>query len=249
MSDMKQRVALVSSNIVLIDWDNTMRGGFTLVDWVSFLADSNLFDKGVAAEILDTIKRHGDGELTYEEMARASTALYANGLAGYQVAAVEQAALKFVQLDQVHLHSFVSSLLAALKGNDMTIVVVSGCPVEPLEAYKDILNLDHIYALQVGVSGGKYVAELVENPAGFDGKKAVVERLTESGDSVALAMGDSSADLPLLNAANYGIVVDNPSLMESSPTIHHISSEADLAEFDGILHLVESAQESWKKPQ
>jgi hypothetical protein len=72
-----------------------MRRGFTLVDWVSFLADSQLFSKKAAAEILDTIKRYGDGQLGYEELAGTSTALYADGLAGHQVALVEQAAHKF----------------------------------------------------------------------------------------------------------------------------------------------------------
>jgi hypothetical protein len=122
-----------------------------------------------------------------------------------------------------------------------------GCPIEPLEAYKGILDLDQIYALQVGASDGRYVADLVTNPAGFDGKKAVVEKLTSGGDLIALAMGDSSADLPLLNAAKYRIVVDNPNLLEPSSTVHHISAETDLEQSDAILQLIKNLPAAIKR--
>ena len=232
----------MKSKIALVDWDNTLRRGFTLLDWVDWLTDRGQFPGHVTRELHDLMGAYWSGVLPYGEFATSMTDGYARGLAGQRVDAIEESAIHFAHLDNHRLYSFAPRLFKILQSCQIDVVVVSGCPIEPLKAYQAYLNMSEIYGLAMQVTAGRYLPNPELNPAGYDGKKMIVGKLDSESLSIALAIGDSTADIPLLDAAEYRIVVDNPTLLPAGPTVLHISSEPGEADFERMVRFIGRAQ-------
>jgi phosphoserine phosphatase len=179
--------------IVLVDWDNTFRKGFTVITWVEFLAESGLFSE------LDTIRATVDefqrGALAYEAFCNRMALAYAVGLAGQLESDVFAAGASFVAADSAQLFSFVAPLCAYLVERNFKVIVVSGAPEELLKHYAKAVDFELGGALHLEVKSGRYTGGIVENCGLSDEKEAAVGRLSKSNEVVA-AMGDSTSDLP-----------------------------------------------------
>jgi hypothetical protein len=66
--------------VALLDWDNCLHNGITLLPWTQALREAGLFPRRLATAIADLIARHQAGEIAYEEMAARAPILYAEGL-------------------------------------------------------------------------------------------------------------------------------------------------------------------------
>jgi phosphoserine phosphatase len=192
--------------IAVADWDNTMRRGFTMSDWVSFLAVRDLFPAATADRIRSGVAAYQAGESSYQVLAETVTELYAAGLAGQGVAAVATASHDFVRADEQNLYRFVRPMMRRLRELGLPLIVVSGCPTEPLRAYGDQLEISEVYGLAVRRAGGRYLPTLDLNPTLAEEKSKVVAELAARAQ-IALALGDSAADLPLLEAAANRVLV------------------------------------------
>ncbi len=223
----------MAGRLALLDWDGSLHAGFTIVAWARFLAEGGIFDSGAADAMAGLVGEYDTGQVPYRVLSESLPSLYAAGLAGRRHDDVHRAAETFVAVDAGRLFGFTRWLLAALRAAELRTVVVSGCPVEPLLAYRRMLLLDDVQALTVATGAdGIYVDGLALDPATAEGKAAVVDALGPV--PVAVAVGDSGTDLPLLAAAELRIVVDNPSLLAGEPRVCHISSTPSHAELSMI---------------
>jgi phosphoserine phosphatase len=202
------------TKIVISDWDNTMRDGFTMADWTSFLAERRAFPAQTAGEIRTAVDDYKRSAITYEELAHQVAALYAFGLAGKSKWQIEQLSDEFVADDQDRIFQFVPSFVSMLRHASLRLVVVSGCPIEPLIAYQKSNLFDEAFGLAVDTSNGRYIESLRVNPTLGNEKAKIVKRLAAES-SIVLALGDSPADLPLLDAAPSRIIVGNAGLSPS----------------------------------
>ena len=212
--------------IMLADWDNTMREGFTMADWTHFLSRRGRFPERLARAIDDDVEAYSSGAITYEDLATAVTVKYAQGLAGKAKKDIERVASEFV-LEDRRLFIFVRPLVRLLQDEGVSLVLVSGSPREPLVAYRELLPINRIYALSVKASSGLYTDELALNPTLGEEKERIVRQIAKSAH-IVLAMGDSKADLPLLEAAPHSIIVENPDLVpEGRHVVYRVSPKSD----------------------
>jgi phosphoserine phosphatase len=212
--------------LVLADWDNTFRKGFTVVNWAQFLADRGLFT--ALASIKAAVERFHQGGFSYEEFCRRMASAYAAGLVGLAYSDVFAAAASFVALDSCHVFNFVKPLCAYLATQNLKVVVVSGAPEEPLSHYANSIGFELGGALRLKVEDGRYTGSITENCGLGDEKEAAVGRLSLSGQ-IAVALGDSTSDLPLLEAAPVGFVVlgAEHNSIPSGPNLVAFASEID----------------------
>ena len=190
--------------IVLCDWDNTLRKGFTVLAWARFLAGQGLF--GTLQDMRNLHAKFRRGSLTYEQFCKAMAVAYADGLAGRTQAEVLESGAAFIRSDIRRIFKFVRPLWSYFDTKQFKVVVLSGAPEEALTLYASAVGFELGGALRLETAKGLYTGKVVENCGLAVEKTAAVRRVSRSNDIVA-ALGDANSDRPLLNAARAKFVV------------------------------------------
>ena len=191
------------SPVVLADWDNTLRSGFTVISWTEFLEPSGLFDGARTLRTrLERFRRDGgDYDQFCEEMAEA----YATGLAGRRQSDIIAAAKAFVSADRDVL-GFVPGLLTYFRGRRLPVVVITGAPGDLMREYAATAGFLLGGTLELEVRDGVYTGTVAQNSGLHKNKADAVSRLAEE-NAVVFAFGDAPADRPLLDAADISCLV------------------------------------------
>ena len=226
----------MNGKTALMDWDNTMRAGWTIRDWAGHLENSGLIPAHTPVEVEAGIKRYATGAWTYARMAEAVLDALAAGLKGQSVALIAAEALVFVQGDS-RLFPFSEALLSALAARGMSLVVISGAPQEVLDAAASFYGLSEVHGTTFDVREGRYVGTVNQNRATAAGKRAATAALL--GDSRAsVAIGDSEADLPLLEKGKVSVVVGDSELARTVP--NSLLLQTDDTDISPILKAIDA---------
>jgi phosphoserine phosphatase len=221
--------------LALLDWDNTLRPGFTLTDWVNFLVRSKRFNPWLANDIAELVRSYSKGTASYPELSEKAPHLYAQGLGGQSATDIGRTADRFVRLDRSRLFPFTVPFLHLLDELKLDIHIVSGCPHEVLVAYVRLLGQGTACGLIAEQEHGFYTGRLAANYASAEGKKSVVAELLD-GDRAFLAAGDSESDLPLFENAQIRLVFGNPGLLAFDKDAWHLDPTAPPAEVTDTLN-------------
>lgn len=220
-----------------MDWDNTLRRGWTIRDWSLHLGDQNLVTSGTVDHVEDVLRRYSEGRCNYTEMANSVLKAFAEGLRGQSVSAVAAQAPVFIKRDQANFYPFATEILNELRARGLSLIVVSGAPQEVLDAAAQEYGFAKVRGSVFDVRDGEYVGTVCQNRATVQGKRAVLAPLL--GDRVAvLAIGDSEADMPLLERARLKIIVGDRELAETVPGSLFIEPQSP--EIAPLLNAVDS---------
>ncbi|MGI8425303.1 MAG: HAD family hydrolase [Actinomycetota bacterium] len=184
--------------VCLFDWDGTLRRGITALDWMEFLTPLVPNARRSASDMKELLEDYRSGEVNYRHLVRKAAELYAKCIAEVAVEHVTSLADQFAQEDRRSLFDFVPSLLQRLHAKEIATVVVSGAPVEVLQAYRRMLPIDRIYGLVVERRNGYFTGSIQLNHGLMGKKREVVAALLAEGYTIKLAAGNSTSDLPLL---------------------------------------------------
>jgi phosphoserine phosphatase len=218
--------AVLTRTVALMDWDNTLRRGFTIVDWARFLTDRNLFNPTVFDDLAATAQNYAKGIISYRQLSDQAPSLYAKGLSGHNALEVRKVASTFVDRDRRSLFGFTEPLHEFLHRRNIELVVISGAPIEVLDAFGKILGWSRVYGVTVDTAEGCYLPTLLENPAGVAAKRSIVREVVYGSDTL-LALGDSESDVPLLDVAACKVVVDNDGVIADGPDVLRVKSTVD----------------------
>ena len=196
--------------LALLDWDGTLRKGYTIVPWVHHLTRAGVLAGTCNADLSDLFQRYGAGEISHDELARLTARVYAQHLRGQRRAMIKVQARRFVREDQSKLFRFSRDLLVGLRALKIRPVIISGAPIEILDAYREVLDLEEVYGLELGVLRGQFTGEVRRNPGMARVKQHIVRIIARAPRSqVRVAMGDPPSDEPLLRAAQVPIFVES----------------------------------------
>lgn len=209
-------------NLALLDWDNCLRRGFTLYDWAFYLARHDQFDRSDAGRLRQLLQLYSKGEIGYEELSHIGPETYARGMSGTAVFDVQNLAARFVAEDRA-VFPFALPLVRTLIERDLETIVISGAPTELLQQYQQQFNWSRVYGIEISQENRRYSNSLLQNPATPSGKRELADTVSANRD-VAVGLGDSISDLPLLDLASCRIVVDNPGLLPPDRTVLHVST-------------------------
>ena len=145
-------------------------------------------------------------DISYLDLVTQLSQLYAEGRAGTSVHKSRHLARCFVSLDQHNLYSYTFPIFRYFRRLGLPIIVVSGAPQEILEAYQVYLGPYKSYGICVEHRGGIYTGAATANSALPDVKGTIV-RLLERKCRISIAIGDTVADKPMLEAARIGILI------------------------------------------
>lgn len=224
--------------LALLDWDGTLRPGFTIVDWTEFLVERAVVSPGVGASIRRLVAGYQAGGVGYEQLATQSGEALALGLGGVAVDSLRRLAAVFARKDAARLRPFTIALLELLERHRARVVVISGAPEEPLLAHGKRLGLSVLRGLRLEAKAGLYTGRVAENPGTSVAKQALIDELV-GGDTVPvlLAMGDTVSDLPLLAVADVRVVMgDEPGLDMDSSFLHVTGELGDIERIETALN-------------
>ncbi|TDB93624.1 haloacid dehalogenase-like hydrolase [Actinomadura sp. 7K534] len=199
---------MVERNLALLDWDGSLRAGFLLRDWVTFLRSRGVLSEQACKPFFETVNAYLRGATQYGTFAHNAPRQYAHAVQGMEAGELDQLALSFVNQDLTDgpIFPFVDIILSQLRRYDVESVIVSGSPQELLEKYADFLGISNVVALRLEIIDGIYTGRVKDNPAIFEGKYATATSL-RSERNIVLAIGDTNADAPLFFNSSARIVI------------------------------------------
>jgi len=211
----------ITSGIILLDWDGTVRPGFTILDWVRFLATRHVVAQRLVENIEGLLDAWSRGEIDYDTLAVSSAESYALGLKGLRVSSIVKQAESFHQEDRMRIWSAMGSILRYFKAGCLETIVISGAPAHILSLYQREYGFSSIYALQIGECGGRLDGVVESNPGCYSGKEDAVRQILALPTSrVIAAFGNSKGDQPMFAASKISVVVGAPTLLGSRWTYH-----------------------------
>jgi phosphoserine phosphatase len=197
---------------------------------MDFLYRHGEFAKSAVAHTQRLVEEYRTDRIPYSYLADEAPRAYARGLAGLDVLRHEELANSFVRSPSFHsrltnLGELIFSEVSL--SESVSGVIITGAPTAVLEAYAP-RGVSDIFGVEVEVARGRFTGALLSNPASRSRKNEIL--LTElSGVRIAVALGDSSSDIPMLEASANRIVVGSDlsqefgehdrTLLLSSPTV------------------------------
>ena len=178
-----------------------------------------------ADAIEERFAAHEDGDFPYQRLTVETPDLYARGLEGVAPATLRAHARAYVEEDSRALFPYARLLLESLVYRDIDTVVISGSPIETLAVHQERLPIRELWGITLEERDGRFTGELALNPAEQTAKDRIVSTALEQA-SVVLAIGDSEADLPMLEAAHTRIVIDNDALFGDDGATLHLSTDS-----------------------
>lgn len=189
------------SPAALFDWDDTLHQGITLLSWARFLQERSFLSIKRFSAINALLEGESAGRLSYEQFAEAVVAEYAQGLVGMKQENLKNLAEQFIESDRERLFHFVRPLLDLLRSSEIKTIVISGCPQEILDVYRNVLGLHVAYGCSLSQRpDGTFSGGVEINPALGRVKEALISDLS-SEYVVLVAMGNTDSDWPLLRRA------------------------------------------------
>lgn len=191
----------------LFDWDYTLRNGFTVFDFAGYLDRRGILAPGALATMNEYREEYKKGRMSHDDLAEKVPIAFAGGLEGAADEVVEKALDDYlVSFDHGVMHAFTRAVFDYCRRRGIEAVVVSGAPGLVVRRYRDSLGIASINAFDCEVVDGAYTGRVAVNN-GFNKVETVRRIVEEHGRRPIFAMGDSSSDAPLLEAARIKLSV------------------------------------------
>ena len=177
-------------HLFVSDMDSTMIGQ----ECIDELADY----AGIKPQISEITERAMLGEIDFPTALRERVAL---------LAGLEESAIAQCLAERIRPMSGAKTLVATLKSLGCHTVLVTGGFHAFADPIADLLGFERVVGNRLAVAGGKLTGGL-DGPISDSGTKAATlaeeaERL--GSETISLAMGDGANDIPMLQAATFGI--------------------------------------------
>lgn len=180
----------VIPRVFVSDMDSTMISAECIDELADFA--------GIKQQIADITERAMQGELDFESALRERVALLAD---------LSEGAIAECLATRIKPMPGAKTLVATLKDKGCRTVLVTGGFHQFADPVAEQLGFDRVVANRLDVSGGKLTGGLVGSITDSGVKKAaLLEEMAQLGEgATSLATGDGANDIPMLEAATYGI--------------------------------------------
>src|SRR5256885_246022 len=87
------------NRVALIDWDRTLRPGWTLEPWLEYLVERRYVNQSTLADLEYLISSFAAGDLDHDQLAQEANGLYALAIAGQTVDSIAKLSHAFATED------------------------------------------------------------------------------------------------------------------------------------------------------
>ena len=213
--------------VFVSDMDSTMIGQECIDELADFA--------GLKAQIAEITERAMQGELDFESALRERVAL---------LAGLDEGAIARCIAERIRPMPGAVTLVATLKARGCRTVLVTGGFHQFADPVAEMLGFERVIANRLEIVDGKLTGGLV-GPICHSGTKLAaheeeVEALGEG--TISLATGDGANDIPMIEAATYGIAY------HAKPKARAAANGAiDRGDLTAVLTLLGIAESEWVK--
>ncbi|MBB6670394.1 HAD family hydrolase [Cohnella nanjingensis] len=197
----------------LIDWDNTIRRGYTIYGLTDYLiahgaVPPRLLEK---FEVLKIAYRAG--AISYAVYTERTCEAFAAAMAGYPADDYRRRVAAYLPQNESAISPDADALFGLLRRYEVDVYLVSGAPADVLRAYAGRFGLRGVFGFELEEDGEGLLTGRVACNYGLDKARALHDPLLNVPGAVhLLGMGDADADLPLLDGARIPIVAGDGAL-------------------------------------
>lgn len=217
----------------LLDWDNTLRKGYSIFSWCNFLVEKAIIDKTSLYRINLIKQKYEQRLISHDDFAKNACEIFVNYLQGISVNKIAALEKEFIDIFKKDVFSFSKGILNCLENNNYKIIIVSGAPKSLIrQCVADNKNVI-VFGLEFEKNNNKYTG-LVKRNYGFN-KNEIVDLLIAKYGKPSIAFGDSSSDVYMLN--------------ESKKSVLIVSDQTKIALYkvDALIYENDSSNEAYKK--
>ncbi|MBD3244898.1 MAG: HAD-IB family hydrolase [Candidatus Moranbacteria bacterium] len=202
------------TKIAVFDIDGTIFRSNLQFELLSGLAYKGIFSKKTRDKIIKSYRNWLHNKSTYEDYKNELISRYRKEIKGKNKDDVVKVAQNVIAFYHARQFIYTKNLIQELR-KDHFMVAISGSPVEIVKEYNQYLKFDDVFGTvyEIGhdkVYTGKEIYVPVQNKA--DALKIYV---AEKGISLtdSLAVGDSSADIAMLELVDYPIAFNSDEIL------------------------------------
>ena len=184
-------VAFGDLGLIISDMDSTL----ITIECIDEIAAGN----GLKDQVAAITERSMAGELDFAESLRERVAL---------LKGLPESELAYVYDHVLQLTAGAETLLAACKQHGVKFMLVSGGFTYFTERLKSELGLDYAYANELEITDGKLTGKLTGRMIDAQAKADLLRQHAQELNiplSHTLAMGDGANDIPMIQAAGFGV--------------------------------------------
>ena len=189
-----------------LDWDNTLRKGYTLFTWMDYLINIGTIESVVRQEVDYYIEEYKKENLSHDQLAKDACDVFAKSIKGMKKSILERQIRDYMYEDSTKLFRFTQEIFDVLNENKILPIIVSGAPSDILERYRMKFNLYEIYGFVAEVENDRFSGKVSCN-YGYNKSLKVEEICKKMGRIPKIAFGDSISDFEMLNKAEKSIIV------------------------------------------
>lgn len=217
---------IVIPTLFVSDMDSTMIGQECIDELADFA--------GLKEHVADITERAMRGEIDFEVALRERVAL---------LAGLPEGAITECLADRIRPEPGARILVQTLKAHGCRSALVTGGFHHFADDVAKQLGFDQVTGNRLEVVDGKLTGKLAGPVSDSSTKKAVLEEeLTKLGGGPALAAGDGANDVPMLQAADYGVAY------KAKPNARTAASSwVDRGDLTQILSLLGIPRSDWRQ--
>ena len=213
-------------DLFVSDMDSTMIGQECIDELADFA--------GIKPRIAAITERAMRGELEFDGALRERVAL---------LAGLEEAVIETCLTERIQPMPGARTLVATLRHHGCKTVLVTGGFHHFADPVAEDIGFERVVANRLAVSGGRLAGELVGGITDASAKAQVLrDEMARLGDNaVSLATGDGANDIPMLQAATWGVAYHaKPKAREAA------NGWVDRGDLTSLLKLLEIPQRDWQ---
>ena len=140
----------------LLDWDNTLREGYTLFTWMDYLINIGIIECEVRKKVDYYIEKYKKAEISHDQLARDAGIIFAKSIKGIKKSILEQKMKAYMHEDNSQIYGFTKEIFEVLNENRVVPIIVSGAPSDILENYRRQFNIYKIYGFVAEVENDNF---------------------------------------------------------------------------------------------
>ena len=212
-------------HLFVSDMDSTMIGQECIDELADFA--------GLKDKVAAITERAMQGELDFEDALRERVGL---------LAGLEESAIERCLEERIEPTPGARVLVETLKSRGCRTVLVTGGFHHFADPVAAMLGFEHVVGNRLGVADGKLTGELagpvVDSATKLETLRAECTRLGEQ--AISMAAGDGANDIPMLQAADYGVAY------RAKPKARSASNGwIDRGDLTSVLKLLEVPERDW----
>ena len=223
----------------VLDWDNTIRSGYTMFSLIDYLCKSSELPQSVQENVGQWTLKDRSKQITHDEYAKYACTEFAQNIRGYSTKHFADCIQQYMLLDRDSLFPFSVELFKFLHDNHIAPIIISGAPVSVLENYREEFYIKDIYGFDLHHTDGLFTGNVKSN-YGFHKEHIVSELISIYGEPPYMGFGDSASDYPLLQQSTYGFQVCKSATNVLSESFTKIPSNTSNSNLISLLSKIAS---------